>query len=82
MTARWEVNQKPCDLTTVGPQFALRSYGLAVPINWPYLDLFHRGVMELNEEGVIDELEEKWWEDRGECWNEKISEKVPDERII
>jgi len=60
----------------------LRSYGLAVPINWPYLDLFHRGVMELNEEGVIDELEEKWWEDRGECWNEKISEKVPDERII
>ena len=76
MVARWQVNQKPCDLSTVGKQFGMISYGLAVPRYWPYYDVFHRSMMELTEEGVIEELETKWWEGRGECWDVHSSEKV------
>lgn len=69
MTAKYISNQLPCDLTTVGQQFALRSYGMAMPRNSDIHDDFDKGILELKELGIIEYLENKWFTDYGQCWN-------------
>jgi len=76
MAARYELNRQPCDLTTIGPDFASRSYGLAVPKNWPYMDQFHAGIMDMKESGALDQLEKHWWVSRGECWEHKYHDDI------
>lgn len=61
MMARYIVNTRPCDLTTIA-DFGARSYGLAVPINSPHLEKLHSIMLEMIEEGDIETLEKKWFE--------------------
>lgn len=72
LTARYAVSQRPCDLTTVGETFGTRSYGFAMPPTatpqW-FLEELHLAVLEMQEEGDIEELERRWFVDRSQCWN-------------
>jgi len=57
LSAKHEINQRPCDLTTVGETFGKRSYGFALPANatpqW-FLDELHLAVLEMEEEGDME----------------------------
>lgn len=56
LTAKYVVNQRPCDLVTVGEQFGSRSYGFAVPKSMPrqQLDAINTAILEMHEEGDIE----------------------------
>ena len=76
MILKHEANRAPCDVMLVGEQFALKSYGLALPKNSPFLEQMHRAVLELIQEGEIETLERKWWTDRGECFGHRIVDRA------
>jgi len=76
MMAKHELNKRPCDLTTVGEQFGNRAYGLALPLNSTILHELNIGVIEMIEEGDMEELERKWFVDKNECWNVTIMDRV------
>ena len=65
--AKYFIEQAPCDLTTVGDLFAMRSYGFALPKNSPYLEPLNLAVLEMMETGEMDALERKWWIGKGQC---------------
>ena len=60
LSAKYYVNQYPCDLMTTKESFAMRSYGLAVREDSLYREFLHDAVMELRENGEIERLEEEW----------------------
>lgn len=76
MSIKHALNQRPCDLTTVGDVFGARSYGLAVPLNSTILGDLNVALLEMIEEGEIDELERKWFVDQDECWNVTMVDRV------
>lgn len=74
------MNRRPCDLVTIGRDFGLRSYGLALPKGSPLLHAFNRAVLELTEDGTLEELERRWYVERGQCWNVTAAERMKHER--
>lgn len=76
MILKHETNKQPCDVMTVGEQFALRSYGLAVPKNSVLLEPLHNAVLQMVQDGDLADLERKWWVDRGQCYAHKIHDKM------
>jgi len=56
MVADYHVNRRPCDLIKVGNNFGSRSYGLAVPKNSDLLEEFHTIILQLEEEGDLEEV--------------------------
>lgn len=76
MILKHETNKQPCDVMTVGEQFALRSYGLAVPKNSVLLEPLHNAVLQMVQDGDLAELERKWWVDRGQCYAHKMIDKT------
>lgn len=69
MVAKLVTNRRPCDLVTIGEEFGRRSYGLALPRGSPLLERFHAAILTLTEDGTLEDLERRWYTDRGECWN-------------
>ena len=69
MTAKYESNRLPCDLMTLGQTFGLRGFGLAIPKSSPIIDDLHSGVLEMIENGDIEQLEERWFTGEDQCWN-------------
>ncbi len=67
--AKYYANRLPCDLETIGEPFAQQSYGFAVPINSPYREAFENHILQLQDSGYLEYLEEKWWRGDDECWN-------------
>ena len=65
--AKYVTQRKPCDLTTVREGFAQRGYGLALPVDSPYMALLNLALLDLIETGELVALERKWWYDMGEC---------------
>ncbi|XP_064637826.1 glutamate receptor ionotropic, kainate 2-like isoform X2 [Lineus longissimus] len=52
-----------CDLMEVGHPFDSKGYGIGVPPGAPYRDHLTMAILKLNEEGVLQSLEDKWWRD-------------------
>ena len=69
LTAKYYVNRLPCSLETIGEPFAQRSFGFALPIVSPYREAFENHMLQLQESGYLEYLEEKWWRGDEECWN-------------
>ncbi|XP_070554380.1 glutamate receptor ionotropic, kainate 3-like isoform X2 [Ptychodera flava] len=61
------VQKQPCDLMTVGSTFDLKGYGIGLPMGAPYRDDFTIAVLKLREKGFLENIQKKWWTDRGEC---------------
>lgn len=76
MLASYYVNQKPCELTMLQQPLGQRSYGMAVRKNLDpaLLEALRVAILEMTENGEIDAMEQKWWDDMGECWNETEAE--------
>lgn len=56
LSAKYYTNRRPCDITTVGEPFGLRSFGFAVPKGMPFSwsDELHSAILEMMEEGDIE----------------------------
>ncbi|XP_074643234.1 glutamate receptor 2-like [Tubulanus polymorphus] len=72
--ANYQVNQKPCDLTTIGYPLAIRSYAFAVQRNSPYLEKINDALLQLRENGELVQLQKKWF--KGECATEEMGARV------
>jgi len=60
---------KHCGLSTVGGNINMRSYGIAVKQGSSYREILTVALLELQEEGVVSSLENKWW--KGQAKNQK-----------
>ncbi|ELU03893.1 hypothetical protein CAPTEDRAFT_164990 [Capitella teleta] len=79
MTGKYLVNQRPCDLTLIDTGYGMRSFGFAVPKNAYALKReLDIAILQLIEEGVLEDLEEKWEVGHGECWNQTSYEQQKD----
>jgi hypothetical protein len=60
----------------VGGDLDSKGYGIATPIRSELRDPINLAVLQLREEGYLDELKTKWWFDRSECGNSGGGSKV------
>ncbi|XP_060649069.1 glutamate receptor ionotropic, kainate 2 [Drosophila nasuta] len=56
---------RECNLKKIGDALDEKGYGIAMPKNWPYRDKFNRALLELQEQGVLARLKNKWWNEIG-----------------
>ena len=57
-----------CTLLNVGPTIYEKGYGIALRQGSQYRDLFSIGILMLQEQGILENLERKWWPDvRNKC---------------
>nr|XP_017102043.2 glutamate receptor ionotropic, kainate 2 [Drosophila bipectinata] len=56
---------RECNLTKVGDALDEKGYGIAMVKNWPYRDKFNNALLELQEQGVLARLKNKWWNEIG-----------------
>lgn len=69
--AEYVMSKEPCDLITVDEDFGpSRGYAIATPKGSPYTDHVNLAILKLKENGELEELIEKWWND-GACAGEE-----------
>ncbi|XP_039970454.1 glutamate receptor ionotropic, kainate 2 isoform X5 [Bactrocera neohumeralis] len=56
---------RECNLKKVGEPLDEKGYGIAMVKNWPYRDKFNNALLELQEQGVLARLKNKWWNEVG-----------------
>ncbi|KAM7360463.1 glutamate receptor IID [Cochliomyia hominivorax] len=56
---------RECSLQKVGEPLDEKGYGIAMVKNWPYRDKFNNALLELQEQGVLAQLKQKWWNEVG-----------------
>lgn len=61
---------RECLLTTIGPAFAPRGYGIGLPPGATYLDELSINILRLGDSGFLDQLQQKWWGER-KCSRDK-----------
>ncbi|XP_055500460.1 LOW QUALITY PROTEIN: glutamate receptor ionotropic, kainate 1 [Leucoraja erinacea] len=67
------VTQRNCNLTQIGGSIDSKGYGVGTPIGSPYRDKVTIAILQLQEEGKLHMMKEKWW--RGnECPEEDNKE--------
>ena len=59
--------RKDCDTMKVGENLDSKGYGIATPIRSDLKDPINLAILQLREEGFLDELKSRWWYDRSEC---------------
>ncbi|XP_011185912.1 glutamate receptor ionotropic, kainate 2 isoform X1 [Zeugodacus cucurbitae] len=52
---------RECNLMKVGEPLDEKGYGIAMVKNWPYRDKLNNALLELQEQGVLAQLKNKWW---------------------
>ena len=57
----------PCDTIKVGNELDSKGYGVVTPIRSELRDPINLAILQLREEGFLDELKTRWWYDRSEC---------------
>ena len=64
------LNEKsPCDTIKVGQNLDSKGYGIASQIDSQLKEPINLAILQLKEEGFLDELKTRWWYDRSECGN-------------
>lgn len=60
------ITAKNCNLTQVGGQLDSKGYGIAFPPNSPYRTHISQAILQLQEEGKLQQLKTKWWIEKNE----------------
>jgi len=50
-----------CDLTQIGGLLDNKGYGIGLPLESPYTKIISDGVLKLQEDGILTQLRNKWW---------------------
>jgi glutamate receptor, ionotropic, invertebrate len=61
---------KPCETIKVGNNLDSKGYGIATQIKSPLRDKLNLAILQMREEGFLDELKMRWWYDKSECGNQ------------
>ncbi|KAL9893323.1 glutamate receptor ionotropic, kainate 2-like isoform 2-T2 [Glossina fuscipes fuscipes] len=56
---------RECSLKKIGDALDEKGYGIAMRKNWPYRDKFNNALLELQEQGVLAKMKNKWWNEVG-----------------
>ncbi|CAB1453804.1 unnamed protein product [Pleuronectes platessa] len=67
------VIQRNCNLTQIGALIDSRAYGVGTPMGSPYRDRITIAILQLQEEGKLHMMKEKWWRGNG-CPEEESKE--------
>ncbi|XP_076876223.1 glutamate receptor ionotropic, kainate 1 isoform X2 [Brachyhypopomus gauderio] len=59
------ISQRNCNLTQVGGLIDSKGYGVGTPIGSPYRDKVTIAILQLQEEGKLHMMKEKWWRGSG-----------------
>ncbi|GAA6102703.1 glutamate receptor ionotropic, kainate 1 isoform X1 [Tachysurus ichikawai] len=59
------ISQRNCNLTQVGGLIDSKGYGVGTPIGSPYRDKMTIAILQLQEEGKLHMMKEKWWRGNG-----------------
>ncbi|XP_016381426.1 glutamate receptor ionotropic, kainate 1-like isoform X1 [Sinocyclocheilus rhinocerous] len=59
------ITQRNCNLTQVGGLIDSKGYGVGTPIGSPYRDKVTIAILQLQEEGKLHMMKEKWWRGNG-----------------
>ncbi|XP_050461377.1 glutamate receptor ionotropic, kainate 2-like [Cataglyphis hispanica] len=72
------IKQRKCNVTGIGGLLDSKSYGIAMKKAAPYRSDLSRAILKLQENGMINELYEKWWKQKrgGDECKEKVEVKV------
>ncbi|XP_076246197.1 glutamate receptor ionotropic, kainate 2 isoform X2 [Calliopsis andreniformis] len=57
--------ERNCDLDKVGGLIDNKGYGIALPRNSPYRTPISGAILKLQENGILQDLKKKWWQERG-----------------
>ncbi|XP_078584743.1 glutamate receptor ionotropic, delta-2-like [Branchiostoma floridae x Branchiostoma japonicum] len=61
------LNDPECSLTTAENSFYERGYGIALQRDSPYREAFSYGILQMQENGRMNKLKERWWPTTGRC---------------
>lgn len=69
--------KRECNLKKIGDPLDEKTYGIAMRKNWPHRDKFNNALLQLQEQGVLEKMKNKWWNEVGTgiC---TTKEEVPD----
>ncbi|CAL1544185.1 unnamed protein product [Lymnaea stagnalis] len=67
----------PCDTMKAGNNLDSKGYGIATPMGSDIRDKLTLSILQLREDGILDELKKKWWIEKSQCPLETTS-KDPD----
>uniref|UniRef100_A0A4W3I6T3 Glutamate receptor n=1 Tax=Callorhinchus milii TaxID=7868 RepID=A0A4W3I6T3_CALMI len=59
------VTQRNCNLTQIGGLIDSKGYGVGTPLGSPYRDKITIAILQLQEEGKLHMMKEKWWRGNG-----------------
>ncbi|XP_023661128.1 glutamate receptor ionotropic, kainate 1 isoform X2 [Paramormyrops kingsleyae] len=59
------ISQRNCNLTQIGGLIDSKGYGVGTPIGSPYRDQVTIAILQLQEEGKLHMMKEKWWRGNG-----------------
>ncbi|XP_031427580.1 glutamate receptor ionotropic, kainate 1 isoform X4 [Clupea harengus] len=59
------ISQRNCNLTQVGGLIDSKGYGVGTPIGSPFRDKVTIAILQLQEEGKLHMMKEKWWRGNG-----------------
>uniref|UniRef100_A0A8D3DJ07 Glutamate receptor n=1 Tax=Scophthalmus maximus TaxID=52904 RepID=A0A8D3DJ07_SCOMX len=65
--------QRNCNLTQIGGLIDSKAYGVGTPMGSPYRDKITIAILQLQEEGKLHMMKEKWWRGNG-CPEEESKE--------
>ncbi|MGH0164537.1 UNVERIFIED_CONTAM: hypothetical protein FKN15_060058 [Acipenser sinensis] len=67
------VTQRNCNLTQIGGLIDTISYGIGTPMGSPYRDRITIAILQLQEDGKLHMIKDKWWRGNG-CPDEETKE--------
>ncbi|XP_048452663.1 glutamate receptor ionotropic, kainate 2 [Rhincodon typus] len=67
------VTQRNCNLTQIGGLIDSKAYGVGTPMGSPYREKITIAILQLQEEGKLHMMKEKWWRGNG-CPEEESKE--------
>ncbi|XP_048414238.1 glutamate receptor ionotropic, kainate 3 isoform X3 [Stegostoma tigrinum] len=59
------VTQRNCNLTQIGAPIDSKGYGIGTPLGSPYKEKITIAVLQLQEDGKLHMIKEKWWRGNG-----------------
>ncbi|XP_034489026.1 glutamate receptor ionotropic, kainate 2 [Drosophila innubila] len=57
--------KRECNLMKIGDALDEKTYGIAMRKNWPHRDKFNNALLQLQEQGVLEKMKNKWWNEVG-----------------
>ncbi|GAQ85569.1 glutamate receptor [Klebsormidium nitens] len=69
----YAAGQAPCNLEVVGPVIGPGLYCFALPKNSSYTSIVNRGLLQLSESGLLNQVQRRWIDDQSVCKDVQVS---------